>query len=164
MTLAWHWQHLVAGSNLTLFCDVLHVSNTPQREQQLTVLRHHCKTSAQFYISPVQCLFKTYLQKNEVKSHTTVRHWQNKTQGEVKVVSQLYTYIISMCKTKLAYKCFKEFLHASASQAASMLTGHSSFHWCPIVKNSKFSLVLLSMKLSIYNKWNYCKKSFSAWW
>lgn len=74
--------------------------------------------------------------------------------GKAKRMSQLYTYAISISKTKLFYKCLNNFfMHQPAMQHQSWQK--SSFHLCPVLTDFKFLLVLLSMKLDIYNKWNY---------
>lgn len=48
--------------------------------------------------------------------------------------------------------CFQEFLHASASQAASELREQSSFHWAAQVTTSTLSLVLISTEADTANQ------------
>lgn len=57
-------------------------------------------------------------------------------------MSVMYTYYF--CAKQ---HCFQEFLHASASQAASELREQSSFHWAARVTTSTLSLVLISMEV-----------------
>lgn len=155
VTPAWHWQHLVAGSDSGLLSDVLQMFLTLHKgNRELThrgcysILESSCRVFIQDWFAK---------KLNKIILNLRVLAGKTRTQGEVRIMSVMYTYYF--CAKQ---NCFQEFLHASASQAVSELRKQSSFHWAAGVTASTLSLVLISMEADTYSKSNYCKENFSA--